>query len=280
MLIGAIGAMANSKPRVTVLRLTLRSGSKSDSGDSMTTLLMSSRHTEDDQALWRAAIRREWSVARARGIRLPEIDDPEIVVYVEAFYAPTIARMIGRKLLDPPEDWLVKLPYEFARRWIALTTLGEARGLREPTFVKPPNNKSFEAKVYRSGADLPHEFDDEMAVLTAEPVDWEVELRCFCLDGKVMTLSPYLRSGVHARQTDYAASNDELRAATDFAEAVLAATTAMTPPAVVLDVGQIAGRGWAVVEANGAWGSGIYGCDPNAVLDTILHATAQPGEAS
>jgi len=36
----------------------------------MTTLLMSSRHTEDDQALWRAAIGRGWSVDRARGIRL------------------------------------------------------------------------------------------------------------------------------------------------------------------------------------------------------------------
>lgn len=57
----------------------------------MTTLLMSSRHTEDDQALWRAAIRRGWSVSRARGIRLPEINDAEIVIYVEPLYAPIIA---------------------------------------------------------------------------------------------------------------------------------------------------------------------------------------------
>ena len=48
----------------------------------MTTLLLSSRHTEDDQALWRAAIGRSWSVERARGIRVPEIDDTEIVVYL------------------------------------------------------------------------------------------------------------------------------------------------------------------------------------------------------
>jgi hypothetical protein len=155
----------------------------------MTTLLMSSRYTEDDQSLWRAAISRRWSVARARGIRLPEIDDPEIVIYVEALYAPTIAQMIGRKLLDPADDWLVNAPHSFTKRRITLTTLGQARGLTDPAFVKPPNDKSFAALVYESGACLPHEFDADMMVLVAEPVRWEAEFRCFCLDGKVMGAS-------------------------------------------------------------------------------------------
>lgn len=242
----------------------------------MTTLLMSSRHTEDDQALWRSAIRRGWTVARARGIRLPEIDDSEIVIYVEALYAPVIAGMAGRALLDPTEDWLTRVPYEFTKRQISLTTLGQARGLSAPTFVKPPNDKSFKAQVYESGSVLPREFDDDMPVLLADPVRWEAEFRCFCLDQKVRALSPCLRSGVHAEKTDYEASDSELREATEFSEAVLAATSSVTPSAIVLDVGQIVGQGWAVVEANGAWGSGIYGCDPNAVLDVIQHATVQP----
>ena len=199
----------------------------------MTTLLMSSRHTADDQALWRAAIGRGWSVARARGIRLPDIDDSEIVIYVEALYAPTIAGMIGRRLLDPAEDWLVKVPNEFAKRRIAITTLEEARALTAPTFVKPPNDKSFKAQVYESGADLPREFDDNMRILMAEPVRWSSEFRCFCLDGKVGTISPYLRSGVHAGRSDYEASENELREATEFTESVLSSMTAITPKAVV-----------------------------------------------
>lgn len=241
----------------------------------MTTLLLSSRHTEDDQALWRAAIRRGWTVARARGIRLPEIHEDDVVIYVEALYAATIAGMLGRSLLDPPDDWLGRLPLEFRRREIRLTTLGLARTLPGPLFVKPPNDKSFAAEVHQSGITLPDEFDDQMAVLVAEPVQWQDEFRCFCLEGTVRTLSPYLRSGVHARRTDYTATSEERQAARDFAETVLAATTATTPRAIVLDVGQIEGRGWAVVEANGAWGSGIYGCDPVAVLDVIRHATVQ-----
>jgi hypothetical protein len=239
----------------------------------MTTLLMSSRHTEDDQAMWRAAIRRGWPVARARGIRLPEINDSEIVIYVEALYAPTIAKTVGRQLLDPPDDWLVQLSGDFTRRQITLTTLGQARLGNAPRFIKPPNDKSFAAQVYESGAGLPKEFDDDMRVLAAEPVEWGSEFRCFCLNGEVKSLSPYLRAGIHARQTDYVATSTERGAASMFAESVLAATGAITPRAIVLDVGKIVGKGWAVVEANGAWGSGIYGCDPDVVLDVIRHAT-------
>jgi hypothetical protein len=242
----------------------------------MTTLLMSSRHTEDNQALWRAAIRRGWSVARARGIRLPEIEDPEIIIYVEALYAPTIAKMLGRQLLDLPEEWLVQLPHAFKQRRIELTTLDQARSITEPAFVKPPNDKSFAAQVYESGACLPSEFDADMAVLVAEPVQWESELRCFCLDGTVKALSPYMRSGVFAKLSNYEASRAETEAAATFAEGVLAAMDSLTPRAVVLDVGQIVGCGWAVVEANAAWGSGIFGCEPGAVLDVIRHATVQP----
>lgn len=241
----------------------------------MTTLLMSSRHTEDDQALWRAAIGRGWSVVRARGICLPEIDDDEVVIYVEALYAATIAGMLGRGLLDPPEDWLVRLPQSFTKRRISLSDLREARRLTDPAFVKPPNDKSFAAQVYDSGASLPSAFDDDMAVLIATPVKWEAEFRCSCLDGEVVTLSPYFRNGELAKATDYQMSDDESDQATRIAEDVLRLPDLDMPRSVVVDVGRISGEGWAVVEANAAWGSGIYGCDPNAVLDVIRHATVQ-----
>lgn len=239
----------------------------------MTTVLMSSRHTEDDQAIWRAAIGRGWSVVRARGIQLPDIDDSEIIIYVEALFAAVIAKKIGRKLLDPSESWLAQVPYEFTKRKIELATLGDARTFTKPAFVKPPNDKSFVAQVYEAGTQLPDEFDDDTSVLIAEPVKWESEFRCFCLDGKVKTLSPYVQAGVHAKVNHYKADAQDLETATRFAETVLEATQTITPNAIVLDVGQIEGNGWAVVEANGAWGSGVYGCDPNAVLDVIRHAT-------
>jgi hypothetical protein len=42
----------------------------------------------------------------------------------------------------------------------------------------------------------------------------------------------------------------------------------MTGPAVI-DVGVIPGKGWAVIETNQAWASGLYGCDPLKALKVM-----------
>jgi hypothetical protein len=45
---------------------------------------------------------------------------------------------------------------------------------------------------------------------------------------------------------------------------------------VVVDVGFIRDRGWAVIEQNAAWGAGIYECDPLQVLEVLRAVTAPP----
>ncbi|WP_243490476.1 hypothetical protein [Massilia violaceinigra] len=45
------------------------------------------------------------------------------------------------------------------------------------------------------------------------------------------------------------------------------------PAATVVDVGAIAGLGWACVEQNTAWGAGIHGCDP-ARVPAVLQRTS------
>jgi hypothetical protein len=47
----------------------------------------------------------------------------------------------------------------------------------------------------------------------------------------------------------------------------------LLPRATVLDIGVI--QGWAVVELNAAWGAGIYGCNPEAVLDVVRYAAVR-----
>ena len=239
----------------------------------MTTLLMSSRQTGDAQLLWRAAVQRGWPVVRARGLNIPEIEDQDIIIYVEPLFAPEIAKRLGRKLLDPAEDWLVKLPFSLTHRQIDIATLGEARLITEPAFIKPPNDKSFIAQIYETGAELSTAFEDSMAVLISTPVQWQSEFRCFCLDGRVVTCSPYVRGEELAVYSDYAMTDEESANAIITAENALSHADLGLPRAVVVDVGKIEGKGWAVVEANGAWGAGIYGCDPGLVLDVIRHCT-------
>ena len=119
---------------------------------------------------------------------------------------------------------------------------------------------------------MPDGYADESPVLVQEVVTWEKEFRCFVLDRQLRTLSVYLRNGELQRANDFAATDDELAEVTAFVNTVLADERVDLPRTAVLDVGVIAGRGWAVVEQNAAWGSGLYGCDPAEVLEVLRHA--------
>lgn len=240
----------------------------------MPTLILTPRMTEDSIALWRAAGRLGWGVERMTRFRPPDnfqVDNP--VLYVEALTAPLFAAALGLSLIEPPLDWLPRLPFEYRSRDICLMTLAEARRLQEARFIKPPNDKSFRAGIYL-GRELPPEFPQDMHVLVSSVVSWSLEFRCFILDRKVHTFSIYLRDGELQRDAEFAHSDQEEAELLQFMSSVLDDERVSLPRATVVDAGIIAGQGWAVVEQNGAWGSGIYGCDPEKVLEVLRHSAA------
>ncbi|MCO6004610.1 hypothetical protein NE236_06425 [Actinoallomurus purpureus] len=69
-----------------------------------------------------------------------------------------------------------------------------------------------------------------------------------------------------------------------FARDLLAEYRHTLPGAIVVDVGTIqepsGNERWAVVEANGAWGSGCYASDPHRAVDVVLHSTVPVGALS
>jgi hypothetical protein len=161
--------------------------------------------------LWRAATQLDWHVERLRSWQVPDelrsIADP--VLYLEGLFGQPLAAQFGLRLLEPPLDWLPNLPEEFRQRRVSLTTLGACRGIVEPAFIKPPNDKSFPARVY-TGAELPIEYDRDTPVLVAEVVVWTKEFRCFILERQIRAISVYLRGGELQRDRDFAASEGEL----------------------------------------------------------------------
>lgn len=237
------------------------------------TLILTPRQTRDAQLLWQAAINLGWRVERVHGWKVPDelksIEEP--VLYLEGLMAPILCKEFGVELPEPPMDWLPKLPSEYRNREVRLATLGEARELHEHAFVKPPNEKSFPAAVYKPG-DLPKEFPDQMNVLIAEPVVWEIEFRCFILDRTVQTFSVYLREGILQKEMGFPHNPEEAVAVQDFASKVLNDPRVTLGRTAVLDLGIIRDRGWAVVEQNATWGSGIYGCEPERVLNVLRYA--------
>lgn len=243
----------------------------------MPTLVLPPRFTDDTNLVRKAAIVAGWDVERLSGWRPPpELRHADPVLYGEPLFAAVVADMLGLSLIEPPFHWLTTLSDHWTRRRIRFTTLAEARNERQCMFIKPADDKCFPARVYESGSELPTNdvLPDDTPVLVSEPVRWGVEFRCFVVDRQLQTHSIYSRDGDLAQLDDgtWDLTAIEHKQAQQFVSDLLADDDVVIPPATVVDVGIVVGQGWAVVESNPAWGSGIYGCDPSMVLGVIRRA--------
>lgn len=250
----------------------------------MPALILSARYTTDSQLLRQAARDQGWETVRIEGASVPDWFEPgqELALFYTAPHAFDIAEQVSRMLLGCDPAWITRLPEEFLLRRVRLMTLGEALGVGEPQFIKHSVSKAFPAMVYDSAslAEATAKLLPGALVHVVEPVDWEVEYRCFVLEGQVTAISPYRRHD-RIREDhvgDMGAPPAEQEAALRFANSVLGSSA--YPAAFVLDVGIISGRGWAVVEVNECWAAGIYSCNPGQVLRTLLRASAHSATAT
>ncbi len=246
----------------------------------MPTLILSPRYSDDSITLRRAAIALGWDVMRLASWRCPEDFEPEEpVLHGEPLFNTAVAEQLGLTLIEPPEDFLVRLPSEYVGRDVRLLTAAGARELPGPLFLKPPNQKTFPAKVYASGAALPEMTEDDR-VLASEPVEWVAEFRFFIRERRIRAWSPYWLHGALARKNDEWVVDPDLMAMTrGLVDRLLDDPRLDIPAALVLDAGVVRDVGPMVVEANTASGSGIYGCDPGHVLEVLRSATVKTGEA-
>lgn len=231
----------------------------------MPTLVISPRFSADSQYLWRTAIQEGWDVHRATRYDPPD-DWSDACCYGELLFCDSIARRMELALLDPPDDFLTRLPYEYRKRWVHLTHLYDIHRERERAFFKPPNDKVFPAQVYESGLDIPSKhLDLTCPVLVSEIVSFDAEVRCHVLDRQVVTAATYHKAaGLRVDTTKGGAA---------WLKYILDDPAIELPSAVVVDVGLIPGRGWAVIEANQAYASGVYDeAEGKAVLPLLLRS--------
>lgn len=219
--------------------------------------------------------------ARARGmavVAVHDVDDLEAsggYVYGGPRFAQFVAERLDLALIEPVDTWLPSLPRAFTQRSVQLIRAEDLRHVGGAVFVKPPREKGLEARVYAAG-DLPEsgDFSRDELLLISDPVRWQQEYRLFVLDQRVLTGSRYQSYG----RPDFAAldSDPDASAVRAFAEELLGQVGDSLPSAVVIDVGWIGSgdddRRLAVVEANMAWFSHRYECDPDHVLDVVMRA--------
>lgn len=242
----------------------------------MPTLLLSPRHGEDSRLIWRAAVDLGWEVRRVHNWEIPSLTTDDIAIYGEPLLCSFLSQRLNLALDQPALDWLPNLPDTLRKRDVRLTSLREARALGQRAFIKPAEEKGVEARIYESGAELPGPdlYRDDLPVLVQEIVHWRSEFRCFVLGSAVLTAAPYWLNGEIAQDKngDWLKEAPERVDAAAFCATVLVDPRVKHPRAFVLDVGETCDRGWAVIEANAAFSSGIYGNDPYKALEVIRQA--------
>src|ERR687890_1655799 len=90
----------------------------------MPTLILSPRYSDDSIKLRRAAVALGWDVMRLASWRCPEDFEPEEpVLFGEPLFDAAVAEQLGLTVVEPPEDFLMRLPREYVGRDVRLMTV-------------------------------------------------------------------------------------------------------------------------------------------------------------
>lgn len=238
--------------------------------------ILPSRYTPDSVKLEKEARNMGWETQRLKSwSKLESLRGENIIIYQEFALAHVVANAAGISLITAPDTWLEKLPEIYRKRKIFLGNLSSLRKHKFPLFIKDASEKRFFASVYNSYKNVKRNknISRDLTLLISEPVIWELELRFFILERQIATFSPYFQYGQLAQKNnEWYATEDELLEAQQFMQQMLKDKNIDIPPAIVIDIGKINGRGWGVVETNPVWAVGLYGCDPKKILPVLERA--------
>ena len=224
-------------------------------------LLISDKADEE-----RDAVAAAWVAAGGQILTLgrfwepPAVEPDRVRVYGNDSFCLVLAQKLDLELVSPADDLLLQLDPAMLGRSLRVVPFDALESIQFPAFVKPVVPKLFRAAVYPSAEALAAEtagLEADRQLLVSEVVHFENEVRCWILDGEVLSLSAYEGACDEASAHAFASG--------------VAAHPAL-PETCVVDIGVVRDRGWAMIEANAAWGAGLNGCDPVAAARCIARA--------
>jgi hypothetical protein len=200
----------------------------------------------------------------------------DIAIYGEWLFCETVAEQTGYKLQRNPLNWLAKLPEEYVNRKVVFTNLGEARRLTERKFIKPADNKLFQAKIYNSGSELTNSLEDNIPVLISDVMSFTSEYRCIVKNRQVISSCCYWLHTKQMQNLNQAAElnlsknyDNKFHDVVNFVNKMLKDDRVECVNSCTIDVGRFDKDRYTIIEENPIYASGIYGCDPVAMLDAI-----------
>ncbi len=187
------------------------------------------------------------------------------------------------RLAAVPAAWLCDLPREVTGRDVRAVTVGELgnvdlapvrmvklAGAKHREFAATRVRDLDEARHVVAEAGLP---PDTVLLLADGYLDCDSEYRTFTVGREVVACSPYLVEGESwSRDLPLHRASFHDDAAAFVADLLAGLPDDDVPPACVLDVVRTPSGALHLLEANTAWGAGLYGCDPDGVLQAVLAA--------
>ncbi len=235
-------------------------------------IVLSPNFSEDSKIISQAIINTEFTTMRFGSWNVPaEYQNNVVAVYGEDLFTTIVAEQCKLQLLKPADDWLASVPTKYTLRNITYNRFGNIQNVQNK-FIKPVDFKFFPAGVYTSVEEIQgySTIDKNIEVFVSDVVNWAIEVRCFMIDRQLQTWSTYIYNGkIELKDTMLQNEESEML---NFLNEFLADTTIDLPKAVVIDVGYIPKNGWALIEANPVWSSGVYACDPKKVIQTIVRS--------
>ncbi|WP_284464286.1 ATP-grasp domain-containing protein [Chryseobacterium sp.] len=235
-------------------------------------IALSPIYTEDSNNLKKASLNSPYELNRFNAKwNVPEEFRADVIaVYGEDIYSEIVAEQCNLTLTKPDDNWLAGISEKFTKRKISYTQLKNVVH-KENIFIKCSDFKSFKAGVFDKVTDIKgfDSLDLNSTVFTSEVVEWELEVRCFVLNNEIKTHSTYWRN--NSFNTNLL-SETERNGMFEFFKSFIKQYSSTLPNAIVLDFGIIKEKGWALIEANPAWCSGLYACDAEKALEVIVES--------
>lgn len=233
-------------------------------------IALSPIYTDDSNTLKKASLNSPYELNRFNAKwNVPEAFRADVIaVYGEDIYAEIVAEQCRLTLTKPDDNWFSRISETYTKRKISYGPLKNFVH-KENIFIKCSDFKSFKAGVFNQAKNIRgfDSLDPEMMVFTSEVVEWELKVRCFVLHTEIKKHSSYWRNNAFDTSP---LSGTEQTAMHAFFNNFIQQYAGTLPAAIVLDFGIIKRKGWALIEANRAWCSGLYACDAEKALEVIV----------
>lgn len=193
-----------------------------------------------------------------------------IAIYGNQTFALVLAQVYDVNLISCDDKLIATLDQWWTKRNLTVKTILDITQNDFPVFIKPVVPKTFATAVFydlQSFEEVIQGLETSTEVLLSTIItSIKAEARGYIKQGNLKDLALY-------------EGNVELTSGVTFLENFVKSNQQFLPEVVVVDIAFTEDLGWFILEFNSCWGAGLNNCKADKVIDCIIGATRNNGNA-